>query len=600
MKTRLPFVLVSVAALSSAFVAAPASAQLKVSTQAFAAINEADGYFKASKWALAQQRYATAELLLRLENADARAIALVLVKRSGASLKLSQEPNAPPSETQRALVEAICAMKLDGKNPAALLAVADAWYALGEFARAAYSLRQAKQFDPQVSRIFTEEGAAKNAQGKTKIEENSDGKADKEIFSTAESAVRAEKYKEAADIYTKILERDPIKRAGAWSNRALTRRKLVEEKTEVGDDPVAEALFPVLADRATAVTLLYEVPESVVKLAKALRELAEEYEAMGAWSGAAASCELALKAVPGDSGVRMLLAKYRGKQSAALVEGLPKNPAEALAALNGLLQREPENLEYLKARAERLAEAKNPRALADLMAILVLAPEPENYARRGDYYLAQGKLEEALADFEQALVLNFSQVDYRLARAGVKRRKGDTAGAKRDYDDCRKQDRTIPAVKEDLSDADAADKMRTDKSRLSDRRFEEIRNSRVTLTEDYVKKADGLLKNRQAAAALMNCTKAIAQDSGYAPAYALRGEILMALRRPDMAVLDFNKQVLLDPKSAQALLNRGNALATLSRYADAVKDYDRAIALDPSLKEAQTNREIAKKKLSGS
>ena len=45
MKNRLPLSLISVAALSSAFVAAPASAQLKVSTQAFAAINEAETAF---------------------------------------------------------------------------------------------------------------------------------------------------------------------------------------------------------------------------------------------------------------------------------------------------------------------------------------------------------------------------------------------------------------------------------------------------------------------------------------------------------------------------------------------------------------------------
>ncbi|WP_309710177.1 tetratricopeptide repeat protein [Armatimonas sp.] len=555
--------------------------------------NLAEEQLKLGKWALAQSTFSIAESLLRQENAAPRALADVLAKRSAASLGLSREPNAPPSETQRALAEAICAMKLDDKNPAALLAVADAWYALGEFSRAVYNLRQAKQLDPKISRVFTEEGAAKNAQGKTKLEENSGTKAD---FDAAVSAYDVRNFADAVKRFTSLLEKDPMKEYAFWANRARARRQLVEKETEAGDDPTMAALFPVLADHSTRVLLLYNASKSGEALSEALQDQAKEYEAIGAWSGAIASCELALKAVPGNSSVRMLLAGYRTKQSVALMESLPKNSAEALVALNDLLLREPGNLEFLKARAERLTDAKNPRALADLMAILVVSPEPENYARRGDYYLAQGKLDEALSDFEQAIILNFSQVDYRLARASVKRKKGDVAGAKKDYDDCRQQDKTIPAVKADLSDADAADKMRTDESRLSDRRFEEISNSRVTLTEDYVKKAEGLVKNKQGAAALMNCTKAIAQDSGYAPAYALRGQILMALRRPDMAILDFNKQVLLDPKSAQASLNRGNALAMVRRYDDAIKDYDRALALDPKLTEAQTNREIAKQK----
>ena len=547
-------------------------------------------------WALAQSSLALAETLLRREGATPRALADVLAKRSAASLGLSREPNAPQSEAQRALVEAFCALNLDDKNSAALLAVADAWYALGEFSRAVYNLRQAKELDPKANRAFTEEGAAKNAQGKTKFEENSITKAD---FDAAVGAFNSRNYADAVKRFTSLLEKDPMKEDALWANRALARRRLVDGETDALDKPTMAMLLPILADRSTQVSHLYNASKSGQELSKALREQAEEYGAIGAWSGAIASCELALKAASGDSSLRTLLAKYRKEQSEALVEALPKNSAEAILVLDDLLRREPQNLEYLKARAERLNDAKNPRALADLEAILVLSPEPENYARRGDYYLAQGKLDEALADFEQALILDYSQVDFRLARAGVKRRRGDMAGAKKDYDDCRKQDRTIPAVKDDLSDADAADKMRTDKTRLSDRSFEEFRSSRVTLTEDYVKKAEDLVKNKQGAAALMNCTKAIAQDSGYAPAYALRGQILMAVRRPDMAILDFNKQVLLDPKSAQASLNRGNALAMLRRYDDAIKDYDRALALDPGLKEAEGNREITKKKLAG-
>ena len=562
-----------------------------------------EALLKQGKWALAQSALAVAESLLRLENAPPRDLADVLAKRSAASLGLSREPNAPPSETQRALVEAICAMKLDGKNPAALLAVADAWYALGEFARAAYNLRQAKQLDPKVSRAFTEDGAAKNAQGKTKIEEKSGTKADfKADFDAAVGAYEARNFADALKRFTSLLEKDPLKEDATWGNRALARRKLVEKNTEAGDDLAPEALSPVLADRSTQVLLLYSASESGKALSEALQSRAEVYEKAKLWSGAIADCELALKAVPGDRITISLLAGYRTRQSVALVESLPKTPADALVVLDSLLQREPENLEYLKARTERLTEAKNPRALADLGAILLLSPEPENFARRGDFFLAQGKLDEALGDFERALALNYSQVDYRLARASVKRKKGDVAGAKKDYDDAHQQDKTIPAVKADLSDAEAADKMRWDKSRLSDRRFEEIQRSGTKLPEDFVRQAEALLKEKKVAAALMNCTKAIGQGSigrDHVPAYALRGQILMAVGMPDLAVLNFNKQAMLDPKSAQALVDRGNALATLRRYDDAIKDFDRALVLDPKLTEAERNREVAKKQKAG-
>ena len=196
-------------------------------------------------------------------------------------------------------------------------------------------------------------------------------------------------------------------------------------------------------------------------------------------------------------------------------------------------------------------------------------------------------------------MLDFSEVNYRLARAQVKRLKGDLAAAKKDYDDAHQQDKTIPAVKADLSDAEAADKMRNDAGRSLDRMIEAGRRIDTNLPPDYLKKAEALIKDKQVAGAIMMCTKAIhagSKGQKYAPAYALRGEIFLAIRRPDMAVLDFNKQVLLDPKSAKAFLNRANASALLRNYDEAIRDYDRALALDPKLTEAQTNREMAKQK----
>ena len=274
-------------------------------------------------------------------------------------------------------------------------------------------------------------------------------------------------------------------------------------------------------------------------------------------------------------------------------------PAEALPYLDTLVKADGENLDYRKMRAEKLGALKDPRALADFGAILRLAPEPENYALRGDYSLAQGKLDEALTDYERALMLDFSEVNYRLARAQVKRMKGDIAGAKKDYDDAHQQDKTIPAVKADLSDAEAADKMRNDARRSLDRAIEAMRRIDTNLPPDYVKKAEALMKEKQVGGAIMMCTKAIhagSRGQKYVPAYALRGEILLAIRRPDMAVLDFNKQVLLDPKSAQAFLSRANASALLRNYDEAIRDYDRALILDPKLMEAERNREIAKQR----
>lgn len=56
------------------------------------------------------------------------------------------------------------------------------------------------------------------------------------------------------------------------------------------------------------------------------------------------------------------------------------------------------------------------------------------------------------------------------------------------------------------------------------------------------------------------------------------------------AILDYTRAITLNPGYAVAYYNRGNVYATLGEIRDAIKDYDEAIAADPQMARAYANR----------
>src|SRR5262245_59923459 len=59
-----------------------------------------------------------------------------------------------------------------------------------------------------------------------------------------------------------------------------------------------------------------------------------------------------------------------------------------------------------------------------------------------------------------------------------------------------------------------------------------------------------------------------------APAYALRGVLLMALGRHDEAIAGFDQALALDPAVADLHSNRGLALYTCGRHHEAIASFD--------------------------
>jgi tetratricopeptide (TPR) repeat protein len=92
-----------------------------------------------------------------------------------------------------------------------------------------------------------------------------------------------------------------------------------------------------------------------------------------------------------------------------------------------------------------------------------------------------------------------------------------------------------------------------------------------------------LLKSARYTEALTSFDRAIALDSAYAEAYAMRGRTNIALARPLAALPDYATVIELHPKDPQAYLDRGSAHIALREWPEALVDFNRALELDANL-----------------
>ncbi len=92
--------------------------------------------------------------------------------------------------------------------------------------------------------------------------------------------------------------------------------------------------------------------------------------------------------------------------------------------------------------------------------------------------------------------------------------------------------------------------------------------------------------------ALAHSTEAIQVNSGFAPAYALRGSIRLIMKDKTGALNDFNQAIQLDSGIASAYMGRGLLQSALGSHQNAIDDYTQAIQLTNGSARAHYNRGI--------
>jgi tetratricopeptide (TPR) repeat protein len=81
--------------------------------------------------------------------------------------------------------------------------------------------------------------------------------------------------------------------------------------------------------------------------------------------------------------------------------------------------------------------------------------------------------------------------------------------------------------------------------------------------------------------AISDCTKAIAINPEYLPAYLYRGNIYAALKDYPKAIADYTKAIAINPEYAEVYKSRGLTYHESKDYPKAIADYTKAIAIDP-------------------
>ena len=121
--------------------------------------------------------------------------------------------------------------------------------------------------------------------------------------------------------------------------------------------------------------------------------------------------------------------------------------------------------------------------------------------------------------------------------------------------------------------ADAADKSRLTKSK-----------------EHYYSQGIDFYRRKEFAKAIVELSKVIKLDQGYAAAYFYRGNSFDAISEYDKALVDFTKTIELDPNNAAVYNNRGLIYNGFSEYDKALAEFTKALELDPNYAAAYYNR----------
>ncbi len=108
--------------------------------------------------------------------------------------------------------------------------------------------------------------------------------------------------------------------------------------------------------------------------------------------------------------------------------------------------------------------------------------------------------------------------------------------------------------------------------------------------EAWVATGDDHFEHARYTEALDACDRAIQLDSSYAPAYALKANLLAQIGQYEQSLGSFDQAVRLNPADAGSYACKGLALSALGRYEEALMNYDRAIQLCPTVAGGHADR----------
>lgn len=225
-------------------------------------------------------------------------------------------------------------------------------------------------------------------------------------------------------------------------------------------------------------------------------------------------------------------------------------------------------------------------ALADLSRAIELAPgQPEYHYERGMAYWSGGQPDKALEDFGQAIDLQPADVPARMARAELRARRGDPAGA----------------ISPDLDAADRAAPREADIRLSLGDLYEHVQNQPAAIAQfdawisahnrDDVQMPRArnarcrarTLTGQGLDQALDDCNFAVRREPKNAGFLDSRGLVYLRKGEYTRAIADYDAALTLDPKQAWALYGRGLARQGLGQAAAGRADIAAALALAPQI-----------------
>ena len=220
---------------------------------------------------------------------------------------------------------------------------------------------------------------------------------------------------------------------------------------------------------------------------------------------------------------------------------------EAISDLRKLIERQPDNVNWVRAAAEALVNLNRVDEARDLITeAMGRIEDGALYRMRAIIFHQQEKDDEALADLDKAITLVDKDIDSRLMRAEILLRKDDVAGAKRD-----------------ISAALTA----------------QPNSVQGVLLRGFVAAQEGRLQDA------INDMKLLVQTFPDNPAWSVQlASFYLMDKRPRQAIDTVTALIEKDAKNAQALRIRGDARLSVGEHAAAVQDYEQALT---SLPEAE-------------
>ena len=269
--------------------------------------------------------------------------------------------------------------------------------------------------------------------------------------------------------------------------------------------------------------------------------------------------------------------------------------AQAKAAYEQVLLRQPKHFDALHLLGVIAAQTKNPALAADLIgkAIEINRSSASAYSNHGNALQELKRLNEALTSYDKAIALEPDYADAFYNRGTALKE------LKRLDDALLSYDKAI-AIKPDYADAfynrgTALQELKRLDDALTS--YDKAIAFKPDHPDAFYNRGTALQELKRLDHALLSYDRAIALKPDYAEAFYNRGIVLKELKRLDDALTSFDKAISLKPDYANAFNNRGTALQELKRLDDALTSYDKAIALKPDYADAVYNRGSALQEL---